>query len=105
MTLPNIKVNSMTTCSRCILNSNYPGLGFNEKGECSFCTKYQDFKPIGEDQLLKECANARNLAGKRNIEFDVLAKYVANMLSPEPTKKESKTSLTEEKLRSYGYVK
>ena len=62
----------MTTCSRCILNSNYPGLGFNEKGECSFCTKYQEFKPIGEDQLLKECGNAKTLARKRNIEFDVL---------------------------------
>ena len=40
-----------------------------------------------------------------NIEFDVLAKYVANMLSHEPAKKENKISLTEEKLRSLGYVK
>lgn len=40
-----------------------------------------------------------------NIEFDVLAKYVANMLSTEPEKKESRSSLSEEKLRSLGYVK
>ncbi len=40
-----------------------------------------------------------------NIEFDVLAKYVANMLSADPTKKESRSSLSEEKLRSLGYVK
>ena len=40
-----------------------------------------------------------------NIEFDVLAKYVANMLSNETTKNETKSNLTEEKLRSYGYVK
>lgn len=40
-----------------------------------------------------------------NIEFDVLAKYVANMLSNESAKKEHKTNLTEEKLRSLGYVK
>ena len=62
----------MTTCTRCILNSNYPGLGFNEKGECSFCTKYHEFKPIGEDKLLKECETAKAAARKRNIEFDVL---------------------------------
>jgi len=40
-----------------------------------------------------------------NIEFDILAKYVGNMLNVEPTKKENKASLTEEKLRSLGYVK
>jgi riboflavin synthase len=40
-----------------------------------------------------------------NIEFDVLAKYVGNMLNAESTQKESKSSLTEEKLRSLGYVK
>ena len=41
-----------------------------------------------------------------NVEFDVLAKYVANMLNPAGTTKEIKRStLTEEKLRSLGYVK
>jgi len=45
------------------------------------------------------------VGAKVNIEFDLLAKYVANMFNTEPTKKENRSSLTEEKLRSLGYVK
>jgi len=40
-----------------------------------------------------------------NIEFDVLAKYVDNILNDEPAKNENRSTLTEEKLRSLGYVK
>jgi riboflavin synthase len=43
-----------------------------------------------------------------NIEFDVLAKYVLNMLKGDAPKKLEtpvKSTLTEEKLRSLGYVK
>ena len=62
----------MKTCTKCILNDNYPGLTFNDKGECSFCVKYQNFTPIGEDHLIREFEAARAIARKRNIEFDVL---------------------------------
>lgn len=43
-----------------------------------------------------------------NIEFDVLAKYIANMLQGSASKKDEKparSTLTEAKLRSLGYVK
>ena len=62
----------MKTCVTCILNDNYPGLTFNEQGVCSFCTKQQQFKPIGENQLTTEFEKARLAARKRNIEFDVM---------------------------------
>lgn len=27
-------------CSRCILDSDYPGISFDDQGECNYCKKY-----------------------------------------------------------------
>ena len=62
----------MKTCVKCILNDQYPGLTFNEEGECSFCEKDQYFKPIGEQALVDEFENARQTARKRKLDYDVL---------------------------------
>ena len=62
----------MQTCTKCILNDQYPGLTFNEKGECSFCVKDRQFNPIGEQSLAAEFEHARQTAQKRKLDYDVL---------------------------------
>jgi len=62
----------MRTCVKCILNDKYPNLTFNEHGECSFCDKYQHFKPLGEEVLISQLENARQIACKRKLPYDVL---------------------------------
>ena len=62
----------MKTCTKCILNDQYPGLSFNEQGECSFCQKDQRFSPIGENALVAEFEKARQIARKRKLDYDVL---------------------------------
>ncbi len=59
----------MNTCTKCIMNDHYPGLSFNEKGECSLCSKYGGFKPIGEEKLLEIF---RNATAKKRSEYDAL---------------------------------
>ncbi|MDR2011277.1 MAG: hypothetical protein LBQ22_12435 [Bacteroidales bacterium] len=58
----------MKTCTKCIINDNYPGLTFNETGECSLCTSGKKFKPIGEEKLLEIFENAKN----KNSGYDAL---------------------------------
>jgi len=62
----------MTTCSKCILNDRYPGLTFNESGECSLCERNFSYRPVGEAALISELEKARRTARKRKIDFDVL---------------------------------
>ncbi|MEI7660850.1 MAG: hypothetical protein WCK34_01570 [Bacteroidota bacterium] len=62
----------MKTCATCILDDRYPGLTFTEKGECEFCDKYQKFSPIGEQQLVSAFDNARGIARRRKLDYDVL---------------------------------
>ena len=68
----NFEIRPMKTCTKCILTDQYPGLTFNEQGECEFCGKYQGFKPIGEDVLIAEFEKARQTAKKRKLDYDVL---------------------------------
>ncbi len=62
----------MNTCVKCILNDHYPDLTFNEQGECTFCEKYQHFKPIGENVLITEFEKAKHTARIRKLDYDVL---------------------------------
>lgn len=59
----------MSTCSRCLINSNYPGISFNTAGECSLCNRYGGFKPIGEDKLRALFQQVRQ---NRKSEYDAL---------------------------------
>ena len=39
-------------CSRCILDSNLPGIEFDEKGECNYCKLFEDLEkeyPLGKE--------------------------------------------------------
>jgi len=58
----------MTVCSKCIINDNYPGIKFNDEGECSICTSRRTFKPFGEAKLIEIFNNAK----AKNSEFDAL---------------------------------
>ncbi|MDD3740881.1 MAG: hypothetical protein PHH30_06535 [Bacteroidales bacterium] len=58
----------MTICTSCILNDKYPGIKFNDKGECSLCTGKRTFSPFGEDKLIEIFDKAK----AKNAEFDAL---------------------------------
>lgn len=58
----------MQTCNKCIVNDNYPGISFNDKGECSLCDKQKIYKPIGEDKLIKIFNDVKNT----NVEYEAL---------------------------------
>jgi len=58
----------MITCTRCIINHNYPNIKFNDEGICSLCSHKDTFKPIGENKLIDIFNNAK----KKNREYDAL---------------------------------
>lgn len=41
----------MTCCTKCLINSQYPNIHFDEKGECSLCNTPRIFHPLGEEKL------------------------------------------------------
>lgn len=50
----------MQRCSRCILTDNYPGIGFNSEGVCSYCAVYRpEPSPAGEQALADAVAPFR----------------------------------------------
>ncbi|MEW6079440.1 MAG: hypothetical protein AB1724_16660, partial [Thermodesulfobacteriota bacterium] len=53
-------------CSTCILPESYPGIQFNEKGECHLCTGYQKPATKGEDAL------HRLLTSRKGSRYDCL---------------------------------
>lgn len=58
----------MTICKSCILNDKYPGVNFNNEGECSLCNNHKTFKPFGEGKLVE----IFNKAKSKNAKFDAL---------------------------------
>ena len=66
----------MTTCTRCILTSNFPGIAFDEQGVCNFCRSYkpetasEEVKRKYEEKFLELVREHRNHSG-----YDVLMAY------------------------------
>lgn len=58
----------MQVCTKCILNDNYHGISFNSDGICSFCSKDNSFKPLGEQHLI----NIFEKAKKKNPTYNAL---------------------------------
>lgn len=58
----------MQVCSKCILNDNYPGISFNSDGVCSLCSKDNNFKPLGEQHLIRIFERAK----KKNPTYNAL---------------------------------
>jgi len=45
---------NISRCNQCVLPSTYPGIVFDSKGTCSYCSSYiSSPPPLGEDQLIK----------------------------------------------------
>ena len=44
---------TMKRCTRCILPETFPGIRFDEKGVCNYCTSYHPIKVLGETKLKK----------------------------------------------------
>lgn len=67
-----------TTCSRCVLNSSFPGISFDESGVCSVCRAHEkNYASLTEQRMKipemrkildRLCADAK----KKNKPFDVL---------------------------------
>lgn len=59
----------MRTCTKCIINENYPEIFFDENGVCSLCLKEEVFKPIGEIKLIEIFENAKK---NKKSKYDAL---------------------------------
>ena len=56
----------MKRCNRCILPTTYPGISFNERGICSFCTNFEKQKQMEEkNEELKQLVKKEKLNGGR----------------------------------------
>src|SRR5512139_3822665 len=66
----------MKICTTCVLPETFPGISFDEKGRCSFCTTYrghenqQQLKERYKDKFAKVIQEKRNLGS-----YDALAAY------------------------------
>lgn len=58
----------MQTCTKCLLNENYPGIVFDDKGVCNFCKTNRQYSPLGEDILIRLFDEIK----KRNYVYDAL---------------------------------
>jgi tRNA(Ile)-lysidine synthase TilS/MesJ len=56
------------TCTKCLLNENYPNINFDENGICTLCNTKNIIKPLGEEKLLKIFSDNKN----DKSEFDAL---------------------------------
>ena len=40
--------NTMKRCKKCVLPETFPGIEFDENGECNYCIKYEPLNPLKE---------------------------------------------------------
>lgn len=64
--------NPMKICQKCLLPENYPGITFNEKGVCNFCTDYKEQSYQGEFALTKEIEKFLYMKKNRNNKYDCI---------------------------------
>lgn len=57
-------MNEHTICTECILSDKTPGISFDERGVCNYCTTYQRMETKGEEELRVILENYRG-KGKR----------------------------------------
>lgn len=57
------KIKKIKRCARCILPETTPGILFDEKGVCNFCTNYQKIEVRGEKALEKLVKKYRSTDG------------------------------------------
>ncbi len=63
----------MNRCMNCILPSNYPGIKFNDKGICQYCTtEHEKIKYIGIQPFLKEMRAFQEGKKDRNQKYDCM---------------------------------
>ncbi len=62
----NKQVENAGRCVQCILPKGYPGVTFNDDGQCSLCEQYTPKKVLGEDALWK------TLGARKGRKYDVL---------------------------------
>ena len=41
----------MKRCTKCILPETFPGIEFDEEGECNYCRDYQPVEVLGVEEL------------------------------------------------------
>ena len=64
-------------CTKCNLPDSYPGLTFNDKGECNFCQNYTnaDDTYLGEDKLREKVNEILSRPENKNREYDAVVAY------------------------------
>jgi hypothetical protein len=54
----------MRRCTKCILPETFPGIEFNEDGQCNYCSYYEPVKVFGEEALKKVLDRFRGKGAK-----------------------------------------
>ncbi|NBJ96871.1 hypothetical protein D5282_05945 [bacterium 1xD8-48] len=54
------KIRKLKRCSKCLLPETFPGIHFDEAGECSICKQYKRKIPRGEENLKSLLDNNKN---------------------------------------------
>ena len=62
------KLKNLKRCSKCVLPETFPGIKFDEKGECNYCKTYEPMNPLGEEKFIKLLSKYKG----KGEEFDVL---------------------------------
>ena len=111
----------MQRCTKCILPESYPGIIYNNKGICNYCTNYKKMNFKGEKKLLNIISNFRTkkedkcivaLSGGRDstyvahyavnkLKLNVLAVTFDHGFMPRQTIKNIKTTVKKLKINHY----
>ncbi|HET9992676.1 MAG TPA: hypothetical protein VFQ65_29280 [Kofleriaceae bacterium] len=58
---------NLQRCTKCILPSTYPYVGFDEHGVCHYCRTWKRITPKGEEALLREVEQYRSKDGSPDV--------------------------------------
>ena len=58
----------LSRCSRCILPETFPGIEFDVKGECNYCSEYEPVRVLGEQRLRSELDKYRG----KGVRYDCI---------------------------------
>lgn len=60
--------NNIRRCNTCVLPETFPGIKFENNGECNYCKTYEPMQPFGEETFLRLLSKYRG----KGKEYDVL---------------------------------
>ena len=62
------KFKNLNRCTQCVLPETFPGIKFDEKGECNYCKTYEPMNPLGEEKFDEFLSKVKG----KGKEYDIL---------------------------------